>query len=246
MSSLRDHRAKGVTRGVRISHRPASLVSSSARHSRVRSPQHRRAVLCRRTRRGDLVARRDRDVGPAQGLRVPIPRPPPSRRDRLLLTTLRLSGARIEELAQALGWRLTTVRQRLSILRTRGVARASALWYPERAGRPICLITHVSLRNPGLEAMRDFETWSRGDDRVVRADLVTGRCDYVLWSWHGDLRIAERWSQDIALRDEVRTCVSRPVRVLAGHTLIGAPIFTREADGCRPFGGTPASLGHDV
>lgn len=74
--------------------------------------------------------------------------------------------------------------------------------------------------------MRRFEIWCELEPRITRADLVAGRSDYLVWSWHPTWRDAERWSREVDLRDEVKSCRSKVVEVLFGHTLPGPLIFT--------------------
>jgi len=137
-----------------------------------------------------------------------------------------MSGLTIGDVASALGWSMVTIRQRLCVLRSRGIARAVTLWNPDRAGRPIGLLTRVLVQHSALGAMERFEHWCRQEARITRADLVTGRFDYQLWSHHSDLREAETWSRALALNADVRTCVSQVVQVRFGHSLSGAPVFT--------------------
>jgi len=145
-----------------------------------------------------------------------------------------MAGISIDDLALRLGWRLVVVRQRLCVLRAREFGQAGVLWHPERAGRPVCLLSRVCVWPVDTRAMRAFETWCLADERISRADVVTGRYDYNLWSWHVDIRAAAQWSREVELRDEVKACVSRPMSIRFGHMLAGAPIFTRGEDHRTP------------
>lgn len=141
-----------------------------------------------------------------------------------------MSGLSIGDVASALGWRVVTIRQRLCVLRSREVARAVTLWDPDRAGQPIGLLTRVMIQHTARGAMDRFEDWCRQDACVTRADLVTGRFDYQLWSCHADVRSAMTWAREIALDEDVRISVSQLVHIRFGHGLSGAPVFTSLED----------------
>lgn len=196
--------------------------------------QHRRALL--RPGRAAESSPSLAVAGPSQDRRCSLPPrnfadvPP---RDRRLLAALAMMGCTIGNLAGSLAWSLVAVRQRLCVLRARGFGRAVTLWNPERIGLPVCLLTHVGLHHVVPNGLVRFERWCLQDRWVTRADLVAGRFDYQLWSWHADLQRSEAWSNALAAREEVRLVVSRPVRLLSGHTLPGAPIFTG-VEGCPP------------
>lgn len=137
-----------------------------------------------------------------------------------------MSAIGIAELTGRLEWKMSVVRQRLCVLRSQHAGSKAVLWSPDRLGLSVMLVTQVSLRGHSTEALRGFEAWRLAEPSVTRADLMTGRFDYQLWSCHRDWRAADAWSHALRLRPEVRAAEWRPVRVLSGHNLAGAPAFT--------------------
>lgn len=138
-----------------------------------------------------------------------------------------MRGDHVLGLAGVLGWTAEVVNRRLSGLRGAGFGCSAGVVRPGLSGRPLHMLTYVSLRSLAPNARRSFEAWCVDDAAVAQAVMMAGPFDYALWSWHVDERAATAWRRGVELRPEVARCDSRPVKVLFGHTLDGAPVFSR-------------------
>lgn len=161
---------------------------------------------------------------PTTRSRRPAPLAPAERR---VLGHVRMLSNTVHGLAAGLGWNGGRLARALGVLCAKGVGRRAGLVSPERAGRPLQAITYVSLNSLDNAVTAKFEAWCREDRFVSQAVLLAGRCDYALWTWHGDQREAAAWRRILDCRPDVRRTETKFVRVLFGHTLDGAPVFFR-------------------
>lgn len=143
-----------------------------------------------------------------------------------LLSAASMRGARFPDLVEAAGWPTIRCAQKLSLLRSVGLAASGALCFPAKAGRPLEVQSYVTLASTSSAAIAAFETYCRDDEAIASAVALTGDADYSLWSFHADAATARTWSWALSLRPEIGRSTSRTMRILFGHTLAGAPLFS--------------------
>ena len=155
---------------------------------------------------------------------------------RRLLGGASMRGAALADLAERLGWSRETFGRRLSALRRSGAGEVVHVYHPEAAGLPLQRMTDVRLRAHDAATAAAFEAWCHTEPAIKHAWAVAGRWDYHLCSYHDGPQAADVWSRRLTERAEVLACAGRDVRVLFGHGLAGAPVFTR-APRLAPVGG---------
>jgi DNA-binding Lrp family transcriptional regulator len=116
------------------------------------------------------------------------------------------------------------LRQRLSMLKARGVARTVTIYDPKQAGRPIETVTLVALSALSADSLAQFEALLLSDSCVTMAARVSGRFDYQLTSFHTDIRDVDAWRRGLASRPCVAKVSQRRVETLVGNQLAGFPL----------------------
>jgi hypothetical protein len=139
---------------------------------------------------------------------------------RLLQSAVRCGGS-MAAMADDLGVTPRVFLQRLSLLRSRGVAQTLDLIDPRRLGRPFRTITLVRLARPCAADIRSFETAVAADPAITAAQWVSGGHDYRLSTYHADRRAASLWLKALCERAEVSDARQIEVRPLFGHELPG-------------------------
>ncbi len=142
---------------------------------------------------------------------------------KLFAATLAAGGA-MEAARAALGISRAVLEQRLSMLRTQGVARVIAIVDPTAVGRPVQSVSLVRLHHHALGAIVDFETTCVTDPAITTAIRITGRYDYRLTTFHKDVRDAAAWTRALRDQDEVAAVDQRFVRTLFGDEIAGFPL----------------------
>lgn len=149
----------------------------------------------------------------------------PKRLSRLLEAAVSAQG-NLQVIGAALRVSGRVLGQRLSALRTQGVARKVRLYDPRRLGRPCEVIALVQLRAYERAQADRFEQSIRADRAITGASRIIGAFDYQLFAFHADLRCAERWARDLEGDEVVARVRLTPVRTVYGDGLAGMVLHT--------------------
>jgi DNA-binding Lrp family transcriptional regulator len=146
------------------------------------------------------------------------------RRLRDLVAAVWTAGGDRSVILRRLGISAPILRQRLSMLKALGLARSVTIHDPTRLGRPMEMVTLVTLKAPSADGLAAFEAFLLSDASVTMAARVSGRFDYQLTSFHKDIREADAWRRGLVSQADIAQVSQRRVETRAGHQLAGLPL----------------------
>jgi hypothetical protein len=127
----------------------------------------------------------------------------------------------MQRMLEDLGLTARVLAQRLSILRSLGVARTVTLHDPLARGTKHWSTTWVRMASMTPEHIARFETDLLADGAVTSAQRVTGGFDYRLSTHHRDWAEAAQWARGLRCHQEVAEVEQIAVRHLFGDDLPG-------------------------
>ena len=131
------------------------------------------------------------------------------------------SQGSIGRMREDLGLTARVLSQRLSILRSLGVARTVTLHDPLARGTKHRCTTWVRMASMTIEDIAGFEADLVADPAVTSAQRVTGSFDYRLSTHHRDWADGAKWARALRCRPEVAEVEQIAVRHLFGDDLPG-------------------------
>lgn len=127
----------------------------------------------------------------------------------------------MKRMLEELGLTARVLAQRLSILRSLGVARTVTLHDPLARGTKYWCTIWVRMASMTPESIALFETDLVADRAVTSAQRVTGGFDYRLSTHHRDWADAAQWARGLRCRPEIAEVEQIAVRHLFGDDLPG-------------------------
>lgn len=128
---------------------------------------------------------------------------------------------------QVLDVSVQAIRQRLSLLRRRGIARTVTLHDPVALGGAYQSTIWIRMAQMTPTVMERFESQLQDDAYVISAQRIAGDCDYRLSCFHGGYGHAARWVRALRCRPEIAEVRQMPTRHLFGHELMGIVLWER-------------------
>ena len=127
----------------------------------------------------------------------------------------------IEQIMRDLNISRFVMSQRLSILRSLGIAQLVTLHDPVARGVDQQSTTWVRLVDATPADIEDFEEDLIADPCVAGAQRVIGDFDYRLSTYHRDWREAAQWARDLRLRPKIDAVEMMNIKPLFGDDLPG-------------------------